>query len=208
MDCSTLGFPVLHYLWVFAQVAQSCLTLCDPMDSTLHGILQARILEWAAVAFSRGSSQPRNQTQVSRSAGRFFTSWATRKLWVHLNSYSLSWWCHPTISGCPLLLLPSVLTSIRVFSNESALYIRWPKYWSFSINILMNIQDWFPSGLTGLILQSKGLSRVFLQHHSSKASILQCSAFLMVQLSHPYMMTGKTKVLTIWTFVSKVTTGF
>ena len=89
--------------------------------------------------------------------------------------------CHPP-------LLPSILPSIRVFSSKSVLHIRWPKYWSFSFNISpsMNIQDWSPLGWTGLIaLQSKGL-RSLLQHHSSKASVLRCSAFLMVCLSHPY----------------------
>ena len=97
-------------------------------------------------------------------------------------------------SNHPLLLLPSIFPSIRVFSNESLLHIRWPKYWvSTSASLLpMNIQDSFPLGWTGWIsLQSKGHSS-FLQHHSSKASILWCSAFLIVQLSHPYMSTGKT----------------
>ena len=97
---------------------------------------------------------------------------------------------------CPLLFLPSIFPSIRVFSNESALCMRWPTCWSFSFNIspsnehpgLISFRmDWWIS------LQSKGLSRVFsIQHHSSKASILQQSAFFTVQLSHPYMTTGKT----------------
>ena len=108
---------------------------------------------------------------------------------------------------CPLFLLPSIFPIIRVFSNESALRIRWPKYWRFSFNILgipMNTWDWSPLGWTGWIsLKSKGLSRV-LQHHSSKASILHHSAFFIVQLSHPYMTTGKTIALTRWTFVDKV----
>ena len=108
---------------------------------------------------------------------------------------------------CPLFLLPSIFPNIRVFSNESALRIRWPKYWRFSFNILgipMNTRDWSPLEWTGWIsLQSKGLSRV-LQHHSSKASILRHSAFFIVQLSHPYMTTGKTIALTRRTFVDKV----
>ena len=95
---------------------------------------------------------------------------------------------------CPLLFLPSIFPRIRVFSNESLLCIRWPKYWSFSFSIS-------PSNEYSLTGSLKSL----LQHHSSKASILQCSAFFMVQLSHPYMTTGKTIALTIWTFVSKVT---
>ena len=112
----------------------------------------------------------------------------------------------PTISSCcPLLLLPSILPSIRVFSSELAIRIRWPKYWSFSISpsseysglISLRI-DWF------YLLAVQGILRSLLQHHSSKASILRHSAFFMVHLSHPYMTTGKTIALTIRTFVSKV----
>ena len=106
----------------------------------------------------------------------------------------------------PLLFPPSILPSIRVFSNESVFRIRWPKYWSFSFSIFlpMNIQDWFPLGWTGLIsLQSKGLSRVF-SNTTIKASILWRSAFFIVQLSHPYMTTGKTVALIRWTFVWNV----
>ena len=109
--------------------------------------------------------------------------------------------CHP------LLLPPTTLTSIRVFSNVSALHIRWPSIGvSASTSVLpMNIQDWFPLGWTGWIsLQSKGLSRVFSNIHSSKSSILHHSAFFTVQLSHPYMTTGKTIALTRQTFVGKV----
>ena len=108
---------------------------------------------------------------------------------------------------CPRLLLPSILPSIRVFSNESALPIRWQKYWSFnaSASVLpMNIQDWFPLGLTGWISAAQGTLKSLLQHHSSKASVLQGSAFFIVQLSHPYMTTGKIIALTRWTFVGKV----
>ena len=112
---------------------------------------------------------------------------------------------------CPLLLLPSIFPSIRVFSNESAIHIRWPKYWSFSFSICTSNEyselisfriDWFD-----LLAVQENLKSLF-QHHSSKASILQCSAFFMVQLSHLYMTTGKTKTLTIWTFVSKVMSLF
>ena len=107
--------------------------------------------------------------------------------------------CHP------LIFPPSIFPSIRVFSNESVLSIRWPKYWGFSFIILpVNIQDGFPLGLTGcLSLQSKGLKSL-LQYHSPKASILRRSVFFIVQLSHPYMTTGKTIALTRWTFVGKV----
>ena len=108
---------------------------------------------------------------------------------------------------CPLLLSPSIFPSIRVFSNESALHIRWPKYWSFSFNIspsnehpgLISFRrDWLD------LLAVQGTPKSLLQHHRSKASILQCSAFFRVQLLHPYMTTGKTIALTRWTFVSKV----
>ena len=108
---------------------------------------------------------------------------------------------------CPLLLLPSIFPSMRLFSNESALHIRWPKYWSFSFNIsptnehpglISFIMDWLD------LLAVQGTLKSPLQHHSSKASVLWCSAFFIVQLSHPYMTTGKTITLTRRTFVGKV----
>ena len=108
---------------------------------------------------------------------------------------------------CPLLLPPSILPSIRIFSNESALRIRWPKYWSFSFSISPSNED---SGLIFFKVDRLDLLAVqetlksLLQHHSSKASILRHSAFFILQLSHPYMTTRKTIVLTIWTFVGKV----
>ena len=107
----------------------------------------------------------------------------------------------------PLLLPPSIFPSIRVFSNESALHIRWPKYWSFSFNVSPSSEY---SGLISLrtdwldLLAVQGTLKSLLQHHSSKASILWCSAFFIVQLSHPYMTTGKTTAQTRWTFVGKV----
>ena len=109
--------------------------------------------------------------------------------------------CHP------LLLMPSIFPSIRVFSNESALRIRWPKYWNFSFNIspsnehsrLISFRmDWLD------LLAVQGTLKSLLQHHSSKGSIFWCSAFFIVQLSHPYMTTRKTIALTRWTFVGKV----
>ena len=106
----------------------------------------------------------------------------------------------------PLLLMPSVFTSSRAFSNGLVLRIRWPKSWSFSfsINSPNDLLDWFTLGLTCLIsFQFKGLKSL-LRHYSSKASILRCSAFFTVQLSHPYMTIGKTIALTRWTPVSKV----
>ena len=108
----------------------------------------------------------------------------------------------------PLLLLLSIFSSIRVFSNESVLHIRWPKYWSFSFKISPSSEhpglisfrmDWL------YLLAVQGTLKSLLQHHSSKASILQCSTFFIVQRSHPYMTTRKTIALTRWTFVGKVT---
>ena len=107
----------------------------------------------------------------------------------------------------PLLLLPSVFPSIRVFINESALPIRWPKYWSFSFNISPSSEhpELISFTMDQLdLLAVQGTLMSLLQHHSSKASILQCSAFFIVQVSHPYMTTGKTIALTRQTFVSKV----
>ena len=105
--------------------------------------------------------------------------------------------CHP------LLLLPSIFPSIRVFSSESILLLRWPIYWSFSFSISPSNEY---SGLISfrILLAVQGTLKSLLQHHSLKVSILQCSAFFIVQLSHPYMTTGKTITLTRWTFVGKV----
>ena len=109
--------------------------------------------------------------------------------------------CHP------LLLLPSIFPRIRVFSTESVLHIRWPKYWIFSFCISPSSEysglitfriDWFD------LLEVQGTLKSLLQHHSSQASVLHCSVFFMVQLSHPYMTTGKTIAFTRWTFVGKV----
>ena len=116
-------------------------------------------------------------------------------------------WVSDAIQSSHPLLLPSITPSIRVFSNESALRIRWPKYWSFSLNISPSNEH---SGLISFrmdwldLLAAQGTLKSLLQHHSSKASILQHSAFFIVQLSHPYMTTGKTIALTRWTFVGKV----
>ena len=127
---------------------------------------------------------------------------------VYSNSCPSSQWCHPTISFLcyPLLLLPSVFPSIRVFSKESTLHMRWPKYWSFSFNIspskehpeLISFRmDWLD------LLAVQGTLKCLLQHHSSKTLILWHSAFFMVQLSHLYMTTGNAIALTRWTFVGK-----
>ena len=112
-----------------------------------------------------------------------------------------------TILCCPLLLLPPISPSIRIFSNESTLLMRWPKYWSFRFSISFSNEhpglistrmDWLD------LLAVQGSLKSLLQHYNSKASILQCSAFFIVQLSHPYMTTGKTIALTRLTFVGKV----
>ena len=111
----------------------------------------------------------------------------------------------------PLLLLPAIFPSIRVFSNKSVLHIRWPKYWSFSFSVSPSNEY---SGLISFrmdwldLLEVQGTLKSLLQHHSSKASILQCSAFFIVQLSHPYLTTGKTIALARWTFVDKVMSLF
>ena len=142
----------------FSSVAQSCPTLCDPMDCSTPG-------------FSVHHQLPEpTQTHV-----------------------------HPTTCHRPLLLPPSIFPSIRVFPNESVRPIRWPKYWSFSFSISPSNEY---SGLISFridwlhLLIVQGTLKSLLQHHSSKASIFQCSAFFIVQLSHSYMTTGKTIALT------------
>ena len=222
-------------LYVCAESLQSCLTLCNPIDcslpgSSVHGILQARTLEWVAMPSSRGSSWPRDWTCISCIsciASRFFTT-EPRKLlglsdqllsrvrlfatpWIAAHQASLSmttYWSSPKLMSielmmlsshlilcCPLLLLPSIPPSIRFFSNKSTLHIRWPKYWSFSFSIspsnehpgLISFRlDWLD------LLAVQGTLKSLLQHHSSKASILRHSAFFKVQLSHPYITSGKT----------------
>ena len=150
----------------FSSVAQSCLTLCNPMDCSTN----------------------------SRSL-------------LKLNSTELVMPSNHLILCHPLLLLPSIFPSIRVFSNESTLPIRWPKYWSFSFNISPSNEhlglisfsvDWLD------LLAVQGTLKSLLQHHSLKASIFRRSAFFTVQLSHPYMTTRKTIALTRRTFISKV----
>ena len=140
----------------------------------------------------------------ARQASLFITS--SRSL-LKLMSIKLVMPLNHLILFLPLLLLPSIFPSIRVFSNESFLHIRWPTYWSFSFSIspaneysgLISFRmDWFD------LLAVQGTLKSLLQHHSSKASVFQHSAFFMVQLSHPYMTTGKTIALTRWTFVVKV----
>ena len=151
--------------WVqFSSVAQSCLTLCDPMDHSTPGPLSIT------------------------------NSWSLPKL-MSIESVIPS---NHLILCRPLLLLPSIFPSNRVFSNKSALRIRWPKYWSFSFNISPSNEH---SGMISFrmdwldLLEVQGTLKSLLQYCSSKASILQCSAFFIVQLSQPYMTTGKTVAL-------------
>ena len=159
----------------FNSVAQLCLTLCDPMNHHMPGLPVHHQLPESI------------QTHVH---------------WVG-NAIQPS---HPLLSP---FLLPSIFRNIRAFSNESALHIRWPKYWSFSFSVSRSNEHPDP-GLISFrmgwldLLAVQGTLKSLLQHHSSKASILQCSAFFIVQLSHPYMTTGKTIALTRWTFVDKV----
>ena len=157
----------------FSSVAQSCPTLCNPINCSTPGLpVHHQLLDFT-------------QTHVYRVSDAIQQS-------------------HPLR---PLLLLPPIPPSIRVFSNESALRMRWPKYWSFSFSISSSKEipglisfrmDWLD------LLAVQGTLKSLLQHHSSKASILRCSAFFTVQLSHPYTTTGKTIALTRQTFVGKV----
>ena len=147
-------------------VAQSCLTLCDPMDWSMPGFLVLYHLPELAQTHVHGVSDLTN----------------------HL------------VPCCPLLFLPSIFPSNRVFSNESALHIRWPKCWSFSFSISPSNEY---SGLISFriewchLLAVQGALKSLLQHHSLKASVLRCSAFFTVQLSHLYKTTGMTITLTI-----------
>ena len=226
-------------------VTQSCPALCDPMDcsqlnSSVHGIFQARILEWIAIPFSEGSSQLRDWTWVFCIAGIFFTVWAPREalkgkvvaqlpicVWlfanpwtpwqharppcpspsprVHPSSCPLHRWCHPAISSSDTLFsfCPQSFPAPRSFPM-SQLFTSDDQNAGASASalvLLMSIQGWFPLRLTGFVSFVQGTLRSLLQHHSL---VLWCSAFLMVQVSQQYVTGGKTKVLTIQTFVSRV----
>ena len=198
----TIELCILNGYTLCAASIQSCLTPCDPMDcglpgSSVHGILQARILEWVAMPSSRGYSQPRHQTHISHVScmGRWVLyhcyfccccsitkSWLTAFSWTVASqaplSSTISWSLlkfgsiesvmrsNHLILCCPLLLLPLVFSSIRVFSNESALCIRWPKYWSFSnsssneyLGLISFRTDWFD------LLSVQGTLRITTQKH-------------------------------------------
>ena len=172
--CLLLGRKAMTNVSVqFSSIAQSCPTLCDPMDCSTPGFPVHQQLPELAQTQSIRLVMPSNHLILCR----------------------------------PLLLLPLSFPSIRVLSNESGLCIRWPKYWSFSFSISPSNEY---SGLISFrmdwldLLAVQGALKRLLQHHSSKASILWCSVFFMVQLPHPYMTTGRTIALTRWTFVGKV----
>ena len=161
----------------FSSVAQSCPTLCDPMNRSTPGLPVDQNCRSSCRLTSIESVMPSSHLILCR----------------------------------PLLLLPPIPPSIRVFSNDSTLHMRWPKYWSFSFSIIPSKEhpwlisfrmDWLD------LLAVQGTLKSLLQHHNSKASILQRSAFFTVQLSHPYMTTGKTIALTRRTFVGKVMLWF
>ena len=162
------------------------------------------------VQFSSVKSCPTLSDRMDRRTPGFPSitdSWSLRKL-MSIESVMPS---NHHILCRPLLLPPSIFPSIRVFSSESVLLVRWPEYWSFSVNIspqneysgLISFRmDWLD------LLAVQGTLRSLLQHHSSKAPILQCSAFYIVRLSHPYMTNGNIIALTRWTFVNKVVSDF
>ena len=195
---------------------------CSPTGSSIHGIFQARVLEWGVIAFSRGSSQCRDQSCVFFTGRQIVYPWATReilRIWLNVqlshsvmsdslqahglqhtrlpcpspipgaysNSCPLSRWCHPTISSSVIPFSSHFLASGSFLRSQFFASSGQSIGALASASVLpMNIQDWFPLGLTSLIsLLSKRLSRV-LQHHNSKTSILWCSAFFLAQLSHPY----------------------
>ena len=183
--------------YTFNSITQSCLTLCDPMDcskpDSLSIINSQRLLKLMSIK----PVMPSNHLifiisfsclQSFPVSGSFPVSLFFTVSWTLPNSCPLRWWCHPT-------LLPSIFLSFRVFSDESALYIRWPKYWSFSFSISPYSEY---ARLISLkinqfdILAVQGILRSLIQHHKQKASILWCSAFFFVQLSHPSMTTGKS----------------
>ena len=209
------------------KVTQSCPALCDCMNYTVHGILQARLLEWVAILFSKDVrwnlfryvmcinciNMKESYTLLFSCVQLFMTPWTAAcqaPLPSTVSQSLLKFMCielvmlsNHLILFCPLILLPSNFPSIWIFSIESALCIRWPKYWSFwfSINssngysgLISFRMDWFD------LLAVQGTLKSF-QHSSSKVSILQHSAFFMVEVSHPCMIDGKTIALSIGNFV-------
>ena len=184
-------------------VIMTLTSLCRCMTSNFQGLLCGGLQFSSVQLLSRVRLFATPWTAARQASLPITNSWSPPKPM----SIELMMPSNHLILCRPLLLLPSVFPSIRVFSNESALCMRWPKYWSCSFKIspsnehpgLISLRkDWFD------LLAVQGTLKSLLQHHSSKASILQHSAFFIVQLSHPYMTTGKTIALTRWTFVGKV----
>ena len=192
-------------------VAQLCLTLCDPMDcgpqgSSVRGVLPARVLQWISQSVQSLSRVQLLVTPWTAACQASLSITNSRNL-IKLMSTESGMPSSHLILCRPLLLLPSIFPSIRVFSHELALHIKWSKCWSFSFNISPSNEH---SGLISFrmdwldLLAVQGTLKSLLQHHSTKALILWRSAFFIVQLSHPYITTGKTIALTRWTFVGKV----
>ena len=181
--------------------------ICRVIQKILYSFKKTKTLKIIAVVFVQSLSCIWFFSTPWTTAPQAVLSFTISHSSLKLTSIELMMPSNHLILCCPLLLLPSTFPSMRVFSNESVLHIRWPKYWSFSFNISPSNEytgltsfriDWFD------LLAVQGTLKSLLQCHSSKASTLWCSAFFMVQLSHLYMTTGKTIALTIWTFVGKV----
>ena len=188
------------------------LTVLVPRKLMVQNVSLQNILWWHIVAVvvwlvSHADSLRPHGLQHARLPLSFTISWSLLRL-MSIESVMPS---NHLILCRPLLLPPSFFPSIKVFSSELILHIRWPKYWSFSFSINSSNEysgvisfrmDWLD------LFAVQGTLKGLLQHHSSKASILWCSAFFTVQLSHPYMTTGKPIALTIWTFVGKVISAY
>ena len=204
---------LLRVPWTARRSSQSILKEISPKYSLEGLILKLKLqsfghLMWRADSFEKTlmlgkiESERRRGRQKMRWLEGITNSWSSLRL-MSIESVMPS----NHLILCHLLLLPSIFPSIRIFSSESVLCIRWPKNWSLSFNI--SLSDKY-SGLISFrmdwldLLAVQGTVKCLLQYHSSKASILWCSAFFIVQLSHPYMTTGKTIALTRWTFVDKV----
>ena len=194
--CSILQF--LLWAWDFSQIQYLLYSLCNHF-------LVIFVRWFSSVQFSHWVVSD----SVTPWTAAFQASLSINNSWILLKlmSIKLVLPSNHLILCCPLLLPPSIFPSIRVFSNESVIHIRWPKYWSFSFSInpskgysglISFMMDWLD------LLAIQGTPKSLLQHHSSKASILWHSAFFSVQLSYPYMTTGKTIALIRWTFVGKV----
>ena len=206
---------------VLCLVAQSCPTLydlmdCSPLGSSVHGDSPGKNTGMGC-HFLLQCMKVKSESEVAQLCPTLATPWTAARqasLSITISQSSLKLTSIESVMPSshlilcrPLFLLPPIPPSIRVFSNESALRMRWPKYWSLSFSIIPSKEnpglisfrmDWLD------LLAVQGTLKSLLQHHSSKASILQCSALFTVQLSHPYMTTGKTIALTRWNFVGKV----